>query len=491
MTTPNLESSPRESTARSSSSDNTIMRFTPDPGATAVPGPLPGTRITEPYARMVARNVYFWAWPMVNIYNRRLAFSQCPKPGLMNGLPFAPLGLLSMLHDYIEPAERWVACPNQDVVYGAGIAALDQSPVVVQIPNFGKRFWVYQIVDLRTDSFADLGAMYGTKPGFYLLAGPTWHGEVPDGITHVFTAKTGTAMVVPRVFQDDSPEDRAAVQSVIAGIDMYPLAAFDGKMKQHDWRQNPQLGSASDAGAGAAETRWVFPEKFFDQLPQVLADAPPLPGEEARYAEVLAVLAAAQKDPALKKALIEEATSAEQDVVGPLLQFRNFGVPLPHNWTTQNNGAQFGTDYFMRTAIARSNILVNKPVETKYFYQDLDASGARLNGSKRYAVTFGKDEPPVKGFWSLTLYDRYHFFVPNSIQRYSLGTKNKDLKSNADGTLTIFVQADAPTDPVQRANWLPAPHGDDFSLFIRAYWPEAAVVEGRWTPPGVQLRREL
>jgi hypothetical protein len=269
---------------------------------------------------------------------------------------------------------------------------------------------------------------------------------------------------------------------------MYPLAAFDGKVKQHDWRNNPTLGSASDASAGAAETRWVFPEKFFDQLPEVLADAPPLPGEEARYAEVLAVVAAAQTDPALKRALIQEASDAEENVVGPLLQFRNFGTPLPHNWTTQNNGAQFGTDYFMRTAIAKSNILVNKPVETKYFYQDLDASGARLNGGKRYSVTFGKGEPPVKGFWSLTLYDRYHFFAPNNIQRYSLGTKNKDLKPNADGSLTIFVQADAPTEAVQRLNWLPAPAGEDFSLFIRAYWPEKVVVEGGWTPPGVQCR---
>ena len=33
---------------------------------------IPGTRITEAYARMVARNAYFWAWPMVNIYNKRL-----------------------------------------------------------------------------------------------------------------------------------------------------------------------------------------------------------------------------------------------------------------------------------------------------------------------------------------------------------------------------------------------------------------------------------
>jgi hypothetical protein len=97
-----------------------------------------GNRITEPYAHMVARDLYFWAWPMVNVYNRRLAFSHVPSPGIMNDLPFAPLNRLAMLADYVEAAERWVACPNQDVVYGAGILALDQSPAVVQVPDFGK-----------------------------------------------------------------------------------------------------------------------------------------------------------------------------------------------------------------------------------------------------------------------------------------------------------------------------------------------------------------
>jgi hypothetical protein len=452
----------------------------------AVPGPVAGTRITEAYARHVARDVYFWAWPMMNIYNRRLAFKQAPEVGLMNGiLPFAPLNLMSMLSDYIQPSERWVACPNQDVVYGGAIAALDETPVVLQVPDFGTRFWVYQVVDLRTDSFADLGIMYGSKPGFYLLVGPQWKGDVPKGINQVFTAKTGTGFIVPRVFRDDTPDDKEAVQAFIAGIDMYPLAQYDGKMKQHDWRKSPTLKSPGGDDSDA-ETRWVFPEKFLDQLPMVLADAPPLPGEEARYAEVLAVIAAAKNNPALQKAMIDEAVKADQDLVGPLLQFRNYGIPLANNWTTITNGAAFGTDYFTRTAVAKSNLLVNKDNETKYLYQDLDAAGARLKGANKYVVTFAKGQvPAVKGFWSLTMYNEQHFFEPNAINRFSVGTKNKDLRTAADGALTICVQAEQPTDPVQRANWLPAPKGD-FSLYIRAYWPDVAITNQQWQPPAVQ-----
>lgn len=452
---------------------------------TALPAAPDGNvRISEQYARMVARDTYFWAWPMVNIWNRRLAFEKAPKVGLMNGvLPFAPVNTMAMLHDYIKPEQRWVACPNQDVTYGAGIAALDQAPVVVQVPDFGDRFWVYQIVDLRTDSFAQIGTMYGSKPGFYLLVGPDWQGEVPKGITQVFRAKTNTAFVVPRVFMDDTADDRAAIRPLISKIDIYPLSQFNGEMKEHDWTSLPTLGSPNAEG-GDAETKWVFPETIFQQLPQVMKDAPPLPGEEARYAQIQAVLAAAGQDPKLMEAMVDEAKKTEDEVVHPLLQFRNWGVQLPGHWSTTDNNAEFGADYFTRTAVAKSNILVNAPRETKYFYQDLDGSGERLTGSKSYTLTFAKGEtPPVDGFWSLTLYDAQHFFVPNQLSRYSLGTKNKSLRYNDDGSLTILVQEKSPGKD-KEANWLPAP-AVEFSLYLRAYGPKTAVVDGSWSPPPV------
>jgi hypothetical protein len=284
---------------------------------------------------------------------------------------------------------------------------------------------------------------------------------------------------------DDTAEDRQAVQAVIAGIDLYPLAQFEGKMKTHDWRMLPKLKlPTGDDGSG--ETKSVFPDKFFDELPLVFKDAPSLPGEEARYAQISAVLAAAQKNSALKTAMIDEAVKAEKELVDPLLQFRNWGVQLANSWSSTSNNAAFGTDYFARTAVAKSNILVNAPPETKYLYQDLDAAGGRLNGTNRYTVTFAQNQtPPVNGFWSLTLYDAQHFFAPNEIKRYSLGTKNKTLKYNPDGSLTIYVQAEPPSE-AQRANWLPAPKDADFSLFIRAYWPKTAVIDGSWVPPAVQ-----
>src|SRR5499426_394391 len=199
------------------------------------PGPDVRVKITEEYARLVARDAYFWAWPLVNIYNRRLVMAQVKEAVRAGPLVFAPLNRNAMFTDYVDPEERAVACPNQDVVYGLASIALDISPVVVQVPDFHDRFWVYQIVDLRSDSFVQLGKMYGTTPGFYLLAGPNWQGEVPKGITRVFRSPTNTGFSAPRVFQDDTPEDKKAIQSVLPYVLFYPLADYDGKMKTKDW----------------------------------------------------------------------------------------------------------------------------------------------------------------------------------------------------------------------------------------------------------------
>jgi hypothetical protein len=458
------------------------VELSPDWAVAMPDGPVPGTRITPEYAELVTRDAFLWAWPLVNVTNRRIKFSQLPENVISGGAPLAPLNQLTMLTDYIEPDERAVACPNQDVVYGAGLVALDQSPVIIQVPDFGDRFWVYQVVDLRTDSFAQLGKMYGTQPGFYMLVGPNWKGETPKGVTKVFRSSTNTGNVIPRVFQDDTAEDRRAIQPVLSGIMMYPLDQFDGTMKTRDWASVKKLPSE---GNSHSETPWVPPETFFDSLPVALANAPPMPGEEARYAQVLSVVAAAKADPEIRKAVDKAAADANEHLIEPLFQFRNYGLPLPNNWTTTSNNAAFGTDYFTRAAVAKSNIFVNAPNETKYFYQDLDENGTRLNGSTHYTVTFAKGKtPPVNGFWSLTLYNEHHFFEPNTLKRYSVGTKNKSLKYNEDGSLTIYVQADEPPEEF-KDNWLPAPKTGDFSLYIRAYWPKPETTNGEWSPPGV------
>lgn len=443
---------------------------------------LSSQKMTEAYARAVGHAAYVWGWPLVNMHNRRVFMDQLPGPGLLAGIvPAGPPGTIGMLHDYIRPEERVVACPNQDVVYGFGTLDANRGPSVVQVPDFGGRFWVYQAVDQRTDSFVELGAMYDTKPGHYLLAHSGWDGEVPDGIAGVFRHDTRVAVVIPRVFMDDTDEDRAAVRPLVDQISVYPLAEFDGTMKVVDWGQAPSYGQA-DATGDQSETQWVEPAAFFDMLAEVLDEVPPLPGEEAMYGWFRSLLQAAADDPKIAAVLKQTAIDTDA-VVSELFEFRNYGIPVAHHWTTQRSGAAFGTDYLMRTAVGKSNIFVNTANETTYYYQDLDDQGRRLDGSNVYTVRFDAGHlPPVRGFWSLTVYNKHHFFHPNDLDRYSLGTKNKHLTYGSDGSLTLTVGGQEPSDPALHANWLPAP-AEEFTLYLRTYWPDASIIDGSWQPP--------
>lgn len=439
----------------------------------------------ETRLRKDAAEAYFWGWPLANIYNRRLSFTKLSEPTLLDGfLPVAPLNHLAMLNDYIDPAQRQVACPNQDVVYGSSVLALDIEPVVVQVPDFGNRFWIYQAVDLRTDAFVQLGSPYKTEPGFYLLVGPDWQGEKPAGIHRISRSPTSTGYFIPRIFQRDSEEDKKEVRRLITGIGVYPLSKYDGKMKITDWSRTASTGKGA-AVAAEGEKRQVFPESFFDQLPTLLADAPPLSGEEEMYEKFASLADRARNDPAARKIMVDEARKTDENVIDSFLRFDSFGKKLPDHWTNLVNGAAFGRDYRTRTAVARSNIFTNTSKETAYFYRESDETGKRLTGAKRYTLTLPGGGVPVHGFWSLTLYNDHHFFVPNPLDRYSIGTKSEDLKTDPDGSVTIYIQADSPGDD-KRSNWLPSPKEGNFVLYLRAYWPKEEILGGRWTPPALR-----
>jgi hypothetical protein len=285
--------------------------------------------MTEDYVRSVGRMAYLWGWPLVNMHNRLSIMEKLPGPGLLGGVvPAASPGSVGMLHDYITPEERLVACPNQDVVYGFGVIDATRGPSVVQVPDFGGRFWVYQVVDQRTDAFVHLGAMYQTKPGPYLVAPASWDGQVPDGIAGVFRFGTRIAVCIPRVFMDDTAEDRVAIQPVINQVMVYPLSEYTGQMRSTYWTAVPSF-PAGDATGGEQETQWVDPGQFFAELPAVMAEVPARPGEEAWYGWLESLLDAAAADPEIASQLTAAAADANQGLVADLFQFRNIGVPLP------------------------------------------------------------------------------------------------------------------------------------------------------------------
>src|SRR5262249_35014486 len=119
-------------------------------------------------------------------------------------------------------------------------------------------------------------------------------------------------------------------------------------------------------------------------------------------------------------------------------------------------------DYLLLSAAARFGIYGNDPQEAMYPFTKKDGSGAELDGSKNnYTVTFAKGElPPVNAFWSITMYDgKTQLLIENPINRYLINSPMlPGLKKNPDGSLTIYIQKDAPAAD-KKAIWLPAPDG--------------------------------
>jgi hypothetical protein len=126
---------------------------------------------------------------------------------------------------------------------------------------------------------------------------------------------------------------------------------------------------------------------------------------------------------------------------------------------------------------------INVPQEAVYWTTARDGAGQKLSGQHDYILHFPPGGlPPNNAFWSLTMGDARNHFVPNPINRYSVGDRS-GLVPNADGSVDIYIQNTAPAG--HEANWLPAPAGN-FILWLRAYLPGAAILDGKYDVPPVQ-----
>ena len=455
---------------------------TPIPRGTFADGTV-ADRVGLDELRRTAQEAYVWGWALVYLHQCRLALERVPAPGRCGGIPVAPVNRLAMLTDIIRPRTTVVPCANQDVIYGFGMFDLAADAVVIQIPDFGDRFWLYQLGDHRTDAFARVGRMHGTQPGCYLVVGPDWNGTVPAGIAGVFRCPTRYGYCLPRVHVDGTEEDRLSALPAVDQIVAYPLAEFDGSPRTHDWSRSRWLPNLASRGRHQGG---VSPESFFEALPEVLAAVPALPGEEALYARFHGLIRAIENRPEMMAHAVEAASEAERDIVEPMFHFRNVGRSLPGHWTTVDNGASFGGDYLTRTAVAKSNVFVNTAQEARYYYLDLDALGERLEGEEHYRLTFPAGAlPPARAFWSVTIYDERHA-LPDGDGPHAIGSHTAGVEFAEDGSLSILV-GPALAGGADRAspNRLVTPTGS-FSVYLRIYWPEDAVLDGSWTPPPVR-----
>lgn len=154
-----------------------------------------------------------------------------------------------------------------------------------------------------------------------------------------------------------------------------------------------------------------------------------------------------------------------------------------NGWTSAFGMGAPSNGMFLRAAHA---LLFPGPVviqeEAMYWRTNSDGVGHALDGKQNYIMRFPAGQlPPNNAFWSLTMGDAKNQFVPNPFNRYSVSDRT-GLEPNTDGSVDIYIQSTAPTG--HESNWLPAPTGN-FILWLRAYLPDAAILDHTYTVPPV------
>jgi hypothetical protein len=145
-----------------------------------------------------------------------------------------------------------------------------------------------------------------------------------------------------------------------------------------------------------------------------------------------------------------------------------------------------GGDAYLRRAVSARFAIWGPPAEeVVYMTCEQDGEGRRLDGAQsNYTLRF--DCPiPARGFWSFTVYDaQTRLLTAHPSGRYKRGDRDRDMKRGDDGSLTLYLQHDAP-DAALKANWLPLPKAG-FQLVARLYWPDPIVLARDYEPPPVR-----
>ena len=402
----------------------------------------------------------------------------------------APIGQLFNEARVFTPKDTAVITPNSDTPYSLMEIDLRSEPTVISLPPVPKpRYYSVQLTDANTFNYGYMGSRTtGTGPGDYMIVGPDWKGETPARIKQVFHSTTPFSAVIFRT-QLFNAADMPNVVKIQAGYKVQPLSKY---LKQPAPAAPPTIEYLK-ANAEIAK------KEFWQVLDFALQYIPPSPEEAGIRAKLASIGIGPGKKFDMKdlsaehKAAMLLGMKEGDDAVDKYIAS---GGKVINGW---NVGSFFGDrafyngDWLKRAAAAKGGIFGNSAIEAMYPLTRVLANGEAMDGSKHnYTLTFAKDGlPPVNAFWSVTMYDgKTQFLIDNPINRYLINSPMlPNLKKNADGSLTLYIQKDSP-GKAKESNWLPAPNGPIY-LVMRLYWPKETppsilpAGEGTWQPPAV------
>jgi hypothetical protein len=455
-----------------------------------------GTKSQVEQVQTISEEAYLYGLPMVVGYKVMHDFFIDENSGQFK----APINQISNEARVFTPEDTSISTPNSDTPYSMALLDLRAEPMVLCMPEIdAARYYDVQLVDLYSNNYGYMGSRTtGNGAGCYMIAGPDWsEKKLPAGVTKSFTSETQFSLVVYRT-QLFNPADMDNVKKVQSGYKVNSLSSF--------------LGQPAPPAAPAVDwppfTPDAFTTKFGEYVSFLLQFCPTVgtAAVEKPLREQFALIGIGTETHSDGKDVSPEIKAA----IGAGMKAANGKLnKVAGSVGTRINGWQIGSaagnrefyngNWVLRAAAAKLGIYGNSQAEAVYPFTREDANGVSLDGSKHtYQMTFPAEQlPPVKAFWSITMYDgATQFLIDNPVNRYLINSPMlSDLKLNADGSLTIYIQKDQPgKDKV--SNWLPAPDGPMF-VVMRLYWPsteEPSVYplgEGKWSPPGIMPIRNL
>lgn len=434
--------------------------------------------------RAIANEAYIYAFPMVDLYRIQHAYfinKQSPEFK-------APINTLRNIGHVFTADDTAVQTPNSDTPYSMLQMDLRTEPIVLIVPEMEKdRYFSIQLVNSYTNNFDYIGSRTtGNMGGVYLIAGPNWNGETPEGIDKVFKSETELVLAVYRT-QLFNPEDIDNVKKIQEGYGVKTLSEFTGS-------ETPKAAPAIDFIAPLTPDEEKTSIESFNVLNFILQFCPTVASEVELMERFAKIGIGAGKtidvttlSPEVKAAM-EAGIKDAWDV-----NYANLKKEIDEGKVTSKD--LFGTrkelnnNYLYRMGGAILGILGNTVQEAMYPIYSTDANGNKLDAAtNKYTLHFAKDElPPVNAFWSLTMYKLpASLLVANPLNRYLLNSPMlPNFKRDSDGGLTLYVQNESPGKD-KESNWLPAPKGP-FMCVLRLYWPKESALDGSWKNPPMEL----
>jgi hypothetical protein len=394
----------------------------------------------------------------------------------------APINQLLRGKTLATPSARLFARPSADTLFTQAWLDLAYEPIILHLPDTAGRYYLVPMLDAYSNVFASIGARTtGTGEGNYAIVGPHWHGRLHEPVSGIVRAPTNTVWLLGRTLVHGQA-DLANAVAVTEQYQLVPLTAYRHFLMTGSYTPpvnvpvtppNPDFTAHLPIYSNIGFSK---PE-FFDLLLETsLRNPPPRPHErEAARLVGQGELLKSELTPdivlqAVQAMACEEATTGTRQ----------------NGWTARLDIGNYGSNYLQRAATALFGLGANIPADAVYYSAGVDINHNALSATNNYVIHFAANQiPPVKGFWSITVYDGNGFLVANPINRYRVGS-DSGLAPNADGSIDILLQNTPPA--TLQTNWLPTPAKApfDFNLTLRLYWPSESILNGTYPVPGVQ-----